>query len=1082
MSEQQVIRLEVRDRATLERLLTSPLPPVLREDAERRTRAFFREVYYDTAAHDLGERGVTVRHCIHADGSATLTVEVREPGTSGARVAYRRVQADTPERDVVRLFASSSEPARLVQAMVDPERLAPQLELETMRTTRAAHTRDTQLPFAIAYDLATIRLGERTTELFQVEISPPAESGAQVGAITRALERERGVRVTLADLYRRAREVAAAVETGALIDAIRASREVVVVAHRGGHIALRRHDGGVLRLPGAPGAGSDTCRAVVRDIFGDTQGRTQLLGTIPGTATRPALEIWFVERSDAGDEEHASDPAAEANEPRLVWLPFEQVLSMAGSPAVRGARTLAALNMAARAGVPGESVVQPQAAEHVRGEVLLPAAHGEAPTLVTNEEDDPEASDVEAEDEGGSGLPSDVFLDRDASALAFNERVLAMANDERVPLLERVRFLAIFGSNLDDFFMTRIAASKRRLARRAVRGKDVTEQQARLDAMAIRVRQIVARADRLLVDVLLPALGAHDIDVLAWPDLADGDRQYLWNYYSTFLDAVLTPLAADATHPFPHMRNLRPAIGVFGRTPGDDARRFVAIELTSELPRFVALPGGRRVVPLEELIRAFVPALYPGLEVECASVFRVTRAADLTLDESNVLDILQAVREEITERPFRPVVRLEVERGIAPEMQALLLRELQAESRGEVPVLGEQDVYVADALLDLAALREIADLPVDALHYPPLPRAFPIAPDRAAMDVLGERSVLVHFPDDAFEATVVRFLAEAADDPEVLAVKITLYRTDESSPVVEQLLRARRAGKDVVALVELKASFDERRNIEWARSLEFAGIHVVYGATGIKVHAKIAMVVRREDGGVRRYAYIGTGNLNAATAATYTDLGLLTADTDLCADVNDVFDVLTASTRDASFCALLVAPFNMRERFTGMIEREIAHARAGRHASIRAKLNGLADRDIIAALYRASEAGVQVDLAVRGICALRPRVPGLSDRIRVVSLLGRFLEHSRIYRFENAGTPEYYLGSADWRHRNLSKRVEVATPVCDRVHCRRLDELLRATLEHPDAWDMLPDGSYRRRDASAARVTPARRRRSPAAH
>ncbi|HET7585088.1 MAG TPA: polyphosphate kinase 1 [Gemmatimonadaceae bacterium] len=1071
MSDERVIRLEVRDRTTLERLITAPLPASLRERSNERTRQIVRDVYYDTPAHDLAERGVTVRHSIRADGLATLGVEMREPGAEGARVAYSRVQGDAPAvaGDTHGLFDGDSEPARLLRAMVDPARLVPQLELETTRTTRVATaSHDHGRTFIIAYDLATLRLGERSSELCQVELTLPAEGGGtpEAGAITRSLESAHGVRVTLADLYRRAREIAAALETGELVEAIRGSREVVVVAHRGGRIALCRYDENALRLPGAPGAGDECCRAVMRDLFGDAQGRSQLLGAIPGTATRPALEIWFVERADASDD-------GDGDASSVVWLPFDQVLAMAGSPALRGARTLAALNVAARAGLSSDHALA-QTLERARGEVLRPAARGNhtAPSAASPPH---EEADVEAEDAGGDGLSTDTFLDRDASALAFNERVLALAADERVPLLERVRFVSIFGSNLDDFFMTRIAASKRRLARRAARGKDVAEQQARLDAMAIRVRRIVSRANRMLIDTLIPALAAQAIDLLGWSDLTEGEQQYLWSYYSTFLDAVLTPLAADATHPFPHMRNLRPALGVFGRTPGDDTRRFVAIELTGELPRFIALPGGRRFVPLEELIRAFVPALYPGIEVECASLFRVTRAADLTLDESNVLDVLQAVRQEITERPFRPVVRLEVERGIAPEMQALLLRELQEEAQGEVPMLGEQDVYVSDAFLDLAALSEIADLPVDTLHYPPLRHRSPLPADRPVTEVLREHTVLVHFPEDSFEHSVVRFLAEAADDPEVVAVKITLYRTDDSSPVVEQLLRARRAGKDVVALVELKASFEERRNIEWARSLEFAGIHVVYGAAGIKVHAKTAMVVRREDGGVRRYAYIGTGNLNAVTAATYTDLGILTADPALCADVSDVFDVLTASAHDASFRTLLVAPFNMRERFMEMIEREIAHARAGRRGAIQAKLNGLADRDIIAALYGASRAGVEIDLAVRGICALRPCVPGLSDHIRVVSLLGRFLEHSRIYRFENDGAPEYYIGSADWRHRNLSKRVEVVAPVHDAEHRRRLDQLLRDTLEHPDAWDMMPDGSYRRRgDPAAAPVNAGR--------
>jgi polyphosphate kinase len=414
------------------------------------------------------------------------------------------------------------------------------------------------------------------------------------------------------------------------------------------------------------------------------------------------------------------------------------------------------------------------------------------------------------------------------------------------------------------------------------------------------------------------------------------------------------------------------------------------------------------------------------------------------------------------------VVRLEVDESMPEGMRDMLLRELQFESHDRVATLRDEDLYPVSRLVDLFALHELAELPFEELHYPPLERTPPLDPERSIFDEMNEREVLVRFPHHSFESSVERLLVEAAGDPDVVSIRVTLYRTNKASRVVKLLRKARRAGKEVVALVELKASFDETRNIEWARALESAGIHVVYGPPHLKVHAKLALVVRREADELRRYVYVGTGNLNAATAAAYTDLGLLSTDEALGAEIQEVFNGLTGYSVTADYQHLLVAPFNMRPRFLEMIEREIEHARAGRGGLVRVKINGITDRELIAALYRASEAGVRVEMIVRGICSLRPGVPGISENVSVVSILGRFLEHARIYRFENAGSPEHFIGSADWRPRNLSRRVEVVTPIRAPEHCAVLDSILDADLTNPDGWVLRSDGVYVRRDASGA--------------
>ncbi|MET0399216.1 MAG: polyphosphate kinase 1 [Longimicrobiaceae bacterium] len=707
---------------------------------------------------------------------------------------------------------------------------------------------------------------------------------------------------------------------------------------------------------------------------------------------------------------------------------------------------------------------QPPRGDAAASTVLRPApaaggGRGVGPTML------PASVIPEGDEDGEAEIPPGSLLNMELSTLAFNRRVLVLAEDPRTPLLERVRFVSIFGANLDEFFRVRVAGFKQQVAagssKRTMDGATAREQ---LDVMRARAGDLARRAYELLHDRLLPELAGHGIHVLSTAALVEEEHAYLRGYYREKVHPLLLPLAAGPGHPFPHIRNLRPALAVLARDPHDGETRLSVLALPGELPRLVPLPGGDRLVPLEEVVRAHLREVYPGAEVVHACLFRVTRSAELHVPKGGAVeDLLRTVEEELAKRPFRPVVRLEVERGMAPEIRRLLLRELRFDARDQPATLDDADVDEVDGLIDLRALREVGGLPYPELRYPAFRNRDPLQGAASVMAALWEREVLVHFPYDSFEGTVERFLLEAADDPDVASIRLALYRTNRSSRIVEALRRASDRGKEVVALVELTARFDEQRNVEWAHYLQASGIRVVYGVPGQKIHAKVALVTRREGGGERRYVYIGTGNLNAATSAAYTDLGVLSADPALVADAAHLFALLTGEDREPRFHSLLVAPFNMRERFLEMIEREAEHARYGRGGHIQVKINGLADREMIGALYRASRAGVRVELVVRGICCLRPGVPGYSENIRVLSILGRFLEHARIFRFHNAGDPEYYIGSADWRTRNLATRVEVITPVADPAHRRALDAILEEQLAHPDAWELGSDGSYHRR-------------------
>jgi polyphosphate kinase len=650
-----------------------------------------------------------------------------------------------------------------------------------------------------------------------------------------------------------------------------------------------------------------------------------------------------------------------------------------------------------------------------------------------------------------------------------------------VPLLARLRFLSIVSANLDEFFMVRVGGLKRAAAAGATEaGEDGLSPRDQLDAVKVRVRALLERQRRCFTDDCLPALASHQMALRRWDELPEPLRADLRRHFHDQIFPLLSPQAITRApgHPFPLVPNLRLSLAAVVQDPRTGGTQFAYLKVPDGVPRFVRLPdapgAGPSFVPVEDIIRQNLDALYPGLRLQGAYAFRVTRAADLELDEHMATSLLQVIGEETKRRPFGAPVRLEVQRAMPAAIRDLVLRELQFEDPAAGGLLDSGDIYETDSLLDLGAVRELAQLPLAALDYPPHVAASPISSGQSIFAALAERDVLVHHPYDAFETTVERLFVEAADDPNVVAIKLTLYRAGGRSGIVDALLRAAERGKDVFVFVELKARFDEERNIEWARKLEQRGIRVVYGLVDFKTHAKTALIVRREPDGIRRYVHVGTGNYNAATAAVYTDLGLLTADPILGADLNDFFNELSGSSQAprAAFRAILVSPLSLLPRLLEMIDREAEHARAGRPAGIRAKLNGLADPEMVAALYRASRAGVDVELIVRGVCTLRPGVVGLSERIRVVSLVGRFLEHARVYRFANAGEPEYFIGSADWRPRNLRRRVEVVAPVRDPACRARLDELLDAQLANPEAWELLADGRYARAESAGVSAKP----------
>lgn len=655
----------------------------------------------------------------------------------------------------------------------------------------------------------------------------------------------------------------------------------------------------------------------------------------------------------------------------------------------------------------------------------------------------------------------DYFFNREFSWMDFNDRVLQLAEDPKTPLLERLKFSAIWSSNFDEFVMIRVAGLHDLIdAGIEKRGPDGCTPDQTVDGIGERARDQIARLSSLLGDVLIPQLAEHEINIKRTDQLSGDQRAELRSIFESQIFPVLTPLAVGPGRPFPYISTLSLSLAVLLRDKQLDQTIFARVKVPKEiLPRFVAV--GDALVPLEDVIADNLDMLFPGTQVVTHAPFRVTRDADFTIsDEAD--DLVRAVEDELRRRRFSEVVRLEIGAGMARELREELVESLE---------IDERDVYEIDGLLDLVDLWQLIDLPGhDELREP---RTSPTIPSRlrdadgeliSVMGAMRERDLLVHHPYESFSASVEKFVAEAVADPDVLAIKLTVYRTGDDSPLVEALIRASERGKQAVALVELKARFDERANIAWARELEQAGVHVVYGPPSLKVHTKCVLVVRREGKTVRNYVHIGTGNYNAATARLYTDFGLFTTDPQIGADVTDMFNYLTGFARPSKLRKVLIAPNQMRSGILAEIDKTIAAQEAGRPSTIRMKMNSLVDVACIEALYRASRAGVLVELNVRGICCLRPGVPGVSENIRVNSVVGRFLEHSRIYAFLRGDERTVLIGSADLMRRNLDNRVELVTPVEDSgLQDELLDVFERGFADNSNAWELGSDGRWARR-------------------
>ena len=676
--------------------------------------------------------------------------------------------------------------------------------------------------------------------------------------------------------------------------------------------------------------------------------------------------------------------------------------------------------------------------------------------------DDTDAMNVTGGSTTQSGASFDErFVNRELSWLQFNERVLDLTAEDGIPLLERAKFMAIASANLDEFFQVRVAAVRDQIAAGleipAADGRTPLQQ---MVAIGERVEQFIERQQSLFLDVLCPALARAGVHIVAWSDLDEDDRSRLGAYYQERIFPILTPLGVDPGHPFPYISDLALSMAAMVADPETGERRFVRLKIPDVFPRLIEVDPSR-FIPAEEVIAAQLPGLFVGMNLEEWTTFRVTRNADLSLDEEEEADdLLEAVEMELRRRRFKRPVRLEVHESISDEMRSLLIRELDLDPR---------NVYRHRSMLDLRCLFSLMSLDRPDLKDRPwqpstagrLAKAVEV--ERSVFSVIRDRSLLVHHPYESFASSIEAFIEQAADDPRVQSIKMTLYRAGGDSPIIRSLIRAAERGVQVAVLVELKARFDEATNVQWAKQLERAGVHVVYGIIGLKTHSKVALVVRDDGDQLRRYCHIGTGNYNSKTARLYEDLGYLTCDLDIGADATQLFNHLTGYSRSEDYRTLIVAPRDLRRRIESLIDAEIA---LGPEGSFTLKCNSIADPVMIEKLYEASSAGVQIDLIVRGICCLRAGVPGMSDNIRVRSVLGRFLEHSRIYRFDHAGAdggPVHLIGSADLMPRNLDRRVEVLVPIEHERHREWLDRVLE-DLSAADVvrWELAPEGTWHR--------------------
>jgi polyphosphate kinase len=1005
------VKWDVASPELLRTLITSQLPLGLRK-AEP-VRSFYRDIYYDTADGALARRNMTARFRIGANDRRSLKVRIDAPRESFVSVV--------PELELRAALTGTSEAARRLRGLVDPAALEPLVGMEVERTIRIASGRwPWSSRFRFTYDAVTVRHAGLVRGFQEVKVRCQRTGRPTLEQVTAELQRTPGVRLILEGKLARAQRLLANLETEARARALGTGRVVTVLALDGGAIAFRR-EGDALRLPLAEGHGETATRHLLQATFGSAVGDLALLGTAAARGTGKLQEIWLARRMRL-DGDAAAD---------LEWVPTAEVALRAGGPELQDADTVSALAVAMRS-------------------ELLREGEPAAPLRRSRPTRPPPLSAAEAA----------LLLDENLSVLEFQSRVLAMAEDPATPLLERLNFISIVSSNLDEFYMVNAGALKL---------EPGAEGEARLEAIGIRVRSLLERQQRALTDCLA-RLAAAGVRVAPWSSLDAASRALLAEQFRREIFPLLTPRAITVSpgFPVPLMPQLTVLMAIMVQDVEAGPLYFAYLRFPERVPRFLPVPGRNDVIPLEEVVRANLALFYPDREIEGAWLFRLTRAAELDLEDEDAGNLLQAVEESVGRRALNAIVRVEVERAMPPSVRDRLLWELRFERGANAGAVGERDLVEIDGMVDLRSLRELMGAPVPGGRFPPFEGRNPWPPDQELWAYIRERDRLVHHPQDAFSDTVVRFFKEAADDPDVVAIRLTLYRIGERSPIVEALIRALQQGKDVAIFVELKARFDETRNVGWVRRLEEGGATVVFGVVGLKNHAKVGLVVRREPDGLRRYVHISTGNYNAQTARFYTDLGVFSANEELAADVHDLFNQLTGSSRTpgGTFRRIAVAPESLLPWLLGRIQEETAHARAGKAARIRAKLNGLADTEVVQALYAAARAGVQVDLIVRGICTLRPGIPGHSENIRVLSRLGRFLEHARIYHFSNAGAEEYFIGSADWRPRNLRRRIEVVAPVTDAEGRSVLDAVLTAELSDPSAWVLRADGSYEQSTSS----------------
>ena len=1023
-------RFDVVSAEHLEKLASEPLPFGIESSS---TRILYRDLFIDTADDQLQRRGLTCRLRVGSDDRRLLTVFV---GTVEDPAPSRRYEAAVESADPREALASGTEPARRLAAVVDFRLLLTRIELLVERIARTADADWLGRPrLDLLYDRVHVRSAMGSRAFHQLTVRSTRRGAEMFERLCAELHDKAGLRPIVAGTRERAQLLLKWMEREEHGRAKMSDAGVALVLMRASEVVLFKR-GAVLFLPFEHGAGVGVARTLLDRCTRGAGADTRLIGKLSSIGPMPSVEVWTAEL--------APGASIAQDQGDVHWIRPMEALDRA--PELHP-DTLAALSVAVRSGLLTESR---EAKTDPRHTVELTGWRRET-------------VGVSAEGEAAVGDPH--FLNSELSILEFTARVVSLAEDIRTPLAERMRFLAIVSENLDEFFMVRVAGLKRSAVEQAEeRTPDGLTPRQQLDFIALHVQSLVARVYRCYAACAAEG-AAYGARIVTWNDLDVSRRDQLRAVMRDELLPALTPLAMTLSpgHPFPRLRHLSLSLAVVLLDRPGAAPHFAQVELPDDAPRFTPVPGMHAVIAIEELVRANLDLLYPSSVVEQAYAFRVTRGADLEIEEDRAPSLLHAVEEASRRRFEQPVVRVEVERAMPSVLRDVVMRELRREHGGSV--LDTEDVYEIDGPLDLSSLSKLPVLDGGAPGYPPFKGADALPHDRSIWALLDERDRLFHHPFDAYDATVVRFFREAAADPDVTAIKMTVYRCGEKSPIVAALVDAAKRGKDVVAFVELKARFDEERNVGWARRLEDAGGRVVHGLVGIKNHAKLALVVRREGSKLRRFLHVGTGNYNADTAKRYTDLSLLTADEDLTADAQDLFNELTGSSRAPNQLTrgCLISPKQLLPELLSRIEREAAHARAGRGGHIRMKINGLSEPDVVNALFRASQDGVRIELVIRGVCTLRPGMTGVSENVSVVSVLGRFLEHARAFYFANAGAPEYFVGSADMRPRNLRRRVELLAPVRDRTSRAQLDLIFETYLSDPTAWELTNAGEYVRR-------------------